>query len=72
MYDNVGNHKKGQFLQAQRKHSLLYTPTSYIETTNHHINWDDFKKNYAFITYLPKLKAFVVETYIDLLEFLVS
>jgi hypothetical protein len=72
MYYNVRNHKRGRFFQAKRKHILLYTPTSDIETTNHNIDWDDFKKKYALITSLPELEAFAIETNIDLSKFLVS
>jgi hypothetical protein len=72
MYYNVGNYKKGWFLQAQRNHSLFYTPISDIETTNHNIDWDDFKSFYVFIIFLLELEAFAVETYTNLSKFLVS
>jgi hypothetical protein len=48
---NLNNHKQGKFHPLQRNHSLLYTPTTCIETIDHNLIWDDFEQFYAFIIF---------------------
>jgi hypothetical protein len=38
----------------------------YIETTNQMLNWDDFIKTYALITYCAQLEAYAFDAYFDL------
>jgi hypothetical protein len=40
---NLGSHKKGRFYPSPRNHSLLYTPTAYIKTTNQDLVWHDLE-----------------------------
>jgi hypothetical protein len=51
---------------------LFYTPIAFTKIIDQNLDWDDFKCFYVFITPSPKLKAYAIETYTNLLEFLAS
>ncbi len=65
--------REASFFKHNVSAKLCFTVSiAFAKITNQNLDWDDFKSFYVLITSSPKLKAYVIETYTNLLEFLVS